>query len=378
MKETPVEFYRHCLGAEEQASIKATLESIFITLGPRTAEFEKRFAEYLGIPQVIGVNSCSNGLVLALHALGVGDGDEVITTPMTFIATSNAALHVGADVRFADCDPRTGLIDPAAVRAAITPKTKAIIAVHLYGQLADMRALRAIADEHGLKLVEDAAHAVESEKDGVRTAQLADATCFSFYATKNVTSGDGGAIAVHDEALAVRLRHLRNHGMTKDAATRYGQRYTHWDMTELGYKCVMKDLEAALLLPQLPHIEARRALRQALVERYEARLRSVPGVELVERSGKSAHHLMAILVPEAQRDRVLAELGARKIGCGVNYRAVHTLSYYRERYGFRAEDFPHAARFGARTVTLPLWPYLPPEQVDVVVEALREILAEQP
>jgi dTDP-4-amino-4,6-dideoxygalactose transaminase len=366
----PVEFYRHCLGEAEFASVRETLSSIFITLGPRVGEFEQAFAEYLGIPHVIGLSSCSTAMVLALRALEIGPGDEVITTPMTFVATPNAALQVGATPIFADIDPRTGLIDPARVEAAITPRTKAILPVSLYGQLTDVRRLREIADRHGLYLIEDAAHAVETRQDGARTGSHSHAAAFSFYATKNLTCGDGGALAVHDEGLARRLKSLRNHGITKDAATRYGQAYTHWDMQELGYKAALTDVQASILLPQLSHLDARRDQRQALVERYERELAGHPQVQLVDRRGISAHHLFAVLVPAAIRDEVLAGLGRRRIGCAVNYRSVHTLAYFRERYGYARDAFPHAAEFGDRTITLPLWPNLPPDDVSVVVQAL--------
>lgn len=370
----PMEFFRHALGAEELASVEQTLGSVFITLGPRVGEFEQRFAEYLGVPHVVGISSCSVGLILALKLFDIGPGDEVITTPMTFVATPNAALHVGATPVFVDVEPNTALIDPARVEAAITDKTKAIIAVHLYGELCDMKALRAIADKHGLRLIEDAAHAVESERDGVRTAQLGDATAFSFYATKNLTCGDGGALAVHDPALVDTLKRWRNHGITKDAASRYGQRYTHWDMVELGYKCALTDLQAALLLPQLPLIEERRDLREALVSRYRELLANTPEVMLLDRVGKSAQHLFPVFVPSDLRDAVLSELGARKVGCTVNYRSIHTLSFYRDRYELKRGDFPVSADLGDRTISLPLFPTMPLTNVDVVVERLREAL----
>ena len=261
----PVEFYRHALGADELESFGETLGSIFLTLGPRVGEFETRFARMLGVPEVVGVSSGSMALVLALRALDVGPGDEVITTPMTFVATSNAILQLGARVVFADVDPATGLIDPDEVERAVGPRTRAIIPVHLYGQLADMPRLRQIADRNQLALIEDAAHAVEAERDGIRPGTLGDAATFSFYATKTLTCGDGGAIAVRDPRLAERLRLLRNHGITKDAASRYGQSYRHWDMVELGYKAPLTDIQAGLLLPQLaaprgtPGSSARRA-----------------------------------------------------------------------------------------------------------------------
>jgi len=372
----PVEFFRHTLGAAELASVKETLDSVFLTLGPRVGVLEKRLAEYLEVEDVVGLSSCSMALILALRVAGIGPGHEVITTPMTFVATPNAVLQVGATPVFVDVEAQSGLIDPAQVEAAITPRTRAILSVGLYGQLADLRALRRIADRHGLVLIDDAAHALEAERDGVRVAQLADLTAFSFYATKNITCGDGGALAVRDARVAEQLRRLRNHGITKDAASRYGRGYTHWDMVELGYKAAMTDIEAALLLPQVDRIEAQRDRREKLVQRYERQLVGNTAVMLVPRLGRSAHHLFALLVPAELRDAVLAGLGRRQIGCTVNYRSVHTLRYFREQLAIPREALPRASEFGDRTVSLPLWPDLPPEDVDVVVEALETALEE--
>lgn len=369
-----VEFYRHGLGEAELESVGQTLSSLFLTLGPRVADFERRFAEYLGAEHCVGVSSCSMALLLTLKAFGVGDGDEVITTPMTFIATSNAVLHAGAKPVFADIEPGTGLLDPNAVEAAITDRTKAVIAVHLYGQLADMKALRALCERRGLVLIEDAAHAVETERDGIRTAELGDAAVFSFYATKNLTSGDGGAIVLHDREAAERLRRLRNHGVTKDAASRHGGSYRHWDMVDLGFKAAMTDVEAALLLPQLEGIDARRDAREERALRYRELLADEPRVQLIEPVGTSAHHLFAVLVPEGRRDSVLDGLGERQVGCAINYRSVHTLAYYRDTFGYRPEDFPVSASFGERTISLPMWPALPLDDVSRVVSALRESL----
>jgi dTDP-4-amino-4,6-dideoxygalactose transaminase len=370
-----IEFYQHDLGDAEVASVAKTLRSVFLTLGPRVADFEQAFAAYLGCPHVVGVSSCTMGLCMALEVLGVGAGDEVVTTPMTFISTPNAALFHGAVPVFADVDPKTGLIDPAAVEAAITPRTRAVIAVHLYGQLADMRRLRAVCDRRQIALVEDAAHAIEAERDGIRVAELGDATVFSFYATKTMTSGDGGAIAVRDPALADRLKKLRNHGVSRDAAARHGGRYQHWDMVELGYKAAMTDVEAALLLPQLARLDHRRDRRQAIVERYERALRGRSDVELMSWSGRSGHHLFTVLVPSKLRDRVLEGMGERGVGVAVNYRAVHTLTYYRERFGHARDAFPVAAEIGERTISLPLWPAMTEAQVDGALAALESTLA---
>ncbi len=372
-----IEFFRHALGSDELASLSKTVDSLFLTLGPRVGEFERAFAQQLGVDQVVGVSSCSMGLVLALRALGVGPGSEVITTPMTFVATANAVLHVGAHPVFVDIEPATGLIDPSAVAAAVSSRTRAIIAVHLYGALADMRALRAIADRRRIALVEDAAHAVDAERDGVRVAELGDAAVFSFYATKNLTSGDGGAVAVRDARLAEQLRRLRNHGMSQDAASRHGSKsYRHWDMVDLGYKAALTDIEASLLLPQLAKNAERRARRQQLVERYERLLTGAPGIELIPRRGRSSHHLFALLLPRHTREQTLEGLGRRGVGCAVNYRSVHTLSFYRERFRFEPGDLPIAADFGERTLSLPLWPQMPDTHVDQVCERLLLALGE--
>jgi UDP-4-amino-4-deoxy-L-arabinose-oxoglutarate aminotransferase len=314
------------------------------------------------------------GLALSLEALGIEQGDEVITTPMTFVSTPNAALFHGAIPVFADVDPRTGILDPAAVEAAITPRTKAVIVVHLYGQLADMRRLRAICDHHHLALVEDAAHAIEAENDGVRVAELGDVTVFSFYATKTMTSGDGGAIVARDAAVADRLRRLRNHGVSKDAAARHGGRYVHWDMVEFGYKAAMTDIEAALLLPQIERLGRRREIRQSIVERYERALRGHPGIDLLSWSGRSGHHLFTVLVPRGRRDAVLEGLGERGVGAAVNYRAVHTLTYYRDKFGHARDAFPVAADIGDRTISLPLHTQLTESDVGRVALALDETL----
>lgn len=370
-----IEFYRHDLGDRELTSLRETIDSLFLTLGPRVAEFETRFANYLGADHCIGVSSCTMGMVLALRAFDIGPGDEVITTPMTFAATSNAIEHVGAHVCFADIDPATGHLDIQAVRAAITPKTKAIIVVHLYGQMVDMLAFRQLADEHNLRIIEDAAHAIESQRDGITPGQLGDAATFSFYATKTMTSGDGGAVVVRDKTVAEQLRRLRTHGVTKDAAARHGSTYQHWDMIELGYKANMTDIEAALLLPQIERLDERRQARERRVLRYRELIDQMDDIDLIAPRGTSAHHLFTIRVPVDRRDAVLTKLGKNGVGCTVNYRAVHTLSYYREVLGYRPDDLPCALKFGQRTISLPLWPALPLEDVNTVVDRLYTILA---
>lgn len=385
-----VEFYRHQLGEAEATEWRKVIDTLFLTLGPQVASFEKELGEYLVrgqegavAPQVVGTNCCSMALVIALKGLDVGPGDEVITTPMTFTATANAVMHLGGKPVLVDVEPTTGLIDPKGIARAITPKTKGIIPVHLYGQLCDMPAIRAIADEHGLFVLEDSAHGVEMERDGIRPGQLGDAVTFSFYATKNLTSGDGGAVATRRPELADRLRRLRNHGVSKSATDRHGGIYQHWDMVELGYKANLTDLDAALLRPQLPLADAKRDQRQRLVERYEKGLRAALGSKapttgrhgvpwLVERRGKSAHHLFTIQPPAAIRDEMLVALGKANIGTAVNYRAIHTLSYYRQALGLERGALPIGEEIGDRTISLPLYPTLDDASQDRVIEAVAK------
>jgi dTDP-4-amino-4,6-dideoxygalactose transaminase len=389
-----VEFFRHALGDEEAASWRRVLDTLFLTLGPQVATFERELGEYLvrgregaQAPHVVGTSCCSMGLLIALRALGVGPGDEIITTPMTFAATTNAILHLGARPKLVDVEASTGLLSPAAVRAAVGPATVGILPVHLYGQLADMKALRAIADQRGLFIVEDSAHGIEIERDGVRPGDLSEAAVFSFYATKNLTSGDGGAVATRDAQLADRMRRLRNHGVSKAAADRHGGAYQHWDLVELGYKCNLTDLDAALLRPQLARIEARRDARERVVRRYEsllteriADLRSPPptvhGVPwLVERRGRSSHHLFTIHAVPGERDNLLARLGAAGIGTAVNYRAIHGLSYLVEILGIPRGALPVAEEIGDRTISVPTHPSLTEPEQDHVVQAVADAWA---
>jgi dTDP-4-amino-4,6-dideoxygalactose transaminase len=384
-----VEFYRHQLGEDEASSWRRVLDTLFLTLGPQVAAFEQELGRYLvrgregaTAPHVVGTNACSMGLLIALRALDVGPGDEVITTPMTFAATANAILHLGATPRFVEVEATTGLIDPTAVRAAVGPKTVGILPVHLYGQLADMKALRAIADANKLFIVEDAAHGVEMERDGVRPADLSEAAVFSFYATKNLTCGDGGAVATRDARVADRLRRLRNHGVSKAATERHGNSYQHWDLTELGYKANLTDLDAALLRPQLAHLEEKRAAREAIAVRYESQLReriadlrsAVPGGHrvpwLIERRGRSTHHLFTLHSRPGERDALLSKLGAAGIGTAVNYRAIHLLTYLAELLGLPRGSLPIAEEMGDRTLSLPMYPTLGREEQDRVIDAV--------
>jgi dTDP-4-amino-4,6-dideoxygalactose transaminase len=375
-----VDFYRHSLGEDEKAAVRGVLDSLFLTTGQKVYAFESAFEDYLGVAAVVCTAHATASLHLAMLAAGIGPGDEVVTTPMTFLSSANAIVYAGGTPVFVDVDPATANIDPAAALAAITPHTRAIVAVDLYGLMADMVGLRAIANRHGLSLVEDAAHCVEGRRDGFGPGQLADYGCFSFYATKNLTCGEGGAISARDAAKKSLLRQLGSHGMSKNAADRYAGKYQHWDMERLGYKYNLSDVNASLLLPQLPKLAERLRRREEICRMYEAAFRAMPGVSfpVVPEGMTSGRHLFTIWVDPARRDAVLAGIQARGIGVAVNYRAVHLTKFYRERFGFRRGMFPEAERIGDSTITIPLWPAMTDAQVDEVIAAVRGAVAEGP
>lgn len=376
MNQRPIPFYHHDLGDAEIQAITQALAHPILTTGDTVAAFESELARYLGRRRVVAVTSCTAALQISLEALGIGPGDEVITTPLTFIATATAIIQAGATPIFADVEPETGNLSVTAVAKAITPRTKAIMPVHLYGQMCDMRGLSALADQHGLLLVEDSAHCVEGARDSARPGELSETACFSFYATKNLTCGEGGAIATDDDRLADRLKLLRLHGMTKNAADRAREGYTHWDMVTFGWKYNMDNLQAALLRPQLQRLEETWARRERLAAYYREQLatvselagpRDVPGV-------RHARHLQTVWVPAARRDEILQCMNAQQIGVTVNYRAIHLLTYFAQRFGFRGGEFPVAERIGNSTVSLPFFPRMEFADVDRVVQALKTVL----
>jgi dTDP-4-amino-4,6-dideoxygalactose transaminase len=375
-----IPFYLHDLGMSEVSAFEEALRDPILTTGDAVARFEHRFAQALGRRNAIAVTSCTGALHLSLIALGIGAGDEVITTPMTFIATSTAILEAGATPVFVDVEPDTGNLDVSRVEAAITTRTRAILPVHLYGQMCDMRALREIADRRGLRIIEDAAHCIEGRRDGIGPGELGETACFSFYATKSLTCGEGGAIVTDDDALATKLRLLRTHGMNKAAADRQREGYRHWDMTELGWKYNMDNLHAAILLPQLDRLEANWQRRSELAADYEHRLAGLPHVWWPRTLPRVQHarHLFPIWVGKGRRDAAIAGLQSRGIGVMVNYRAIHLLSYFRSALGTVPGMFPIAERIGDSTMSLPLYPRMTHEQVRIVAGAIADLTRTTP
>lgn len=367
-----IEFCSHNIDENDIARIRKVLKTTFLTTGKMVGEFEDKFSSYLGLSKTVAVTSCTAALHLSLLAWGIGEGDEVITTPMSFCATSNAIIHSGANPVFVDVEENTGNINADLIENKITRKTKAIIPVHLYGQMCDMRKIRRIADKHRLVIIEDAAHCIEGARDGVRVGQLGDAACFSFYATKNITSGEGGAITTNDNHKAETLKMLRLHGIDKSAADRYTKKYQHWDMRIMGWKYNMDDIHASLLIGQLERIETlwrRRDEIASIYQRFFQRINEMSIMNTVAHS-KHARHLFTIQVPGSRRDALLISLQKKGIGVAVNYRPIHLLQYYRKRFGYKNGDFPVAETIGSSTISLPLYPALKDNEVKYVSQTL--------
>jgi len=370
-----IDFYKHNLTLQDIKECEQVLNSLFLTTGAVVKKFEEDFSRYTRQRFTIGVSSCTAALFLALKRYDIGPGDEVITTPMTFIATANVVEHCGAKPVFVDVEEDTGNLDARQIEAVIGPKTKAIIPVHLYGQMCDMRFISTIARKHNLRVIEDCAHCIEGARDGVRVGELSDAACFSFYATKNITSGEGGAITCNDEESAHWYSCARSHGMTKNAAQRYEKLYEHWDMEFLGYKANLTNIQASLLLHQLERIEDLWKARQRIAQAYISAFAGKDYLKLhaLRSDTKHAHHLFTVLTDPRSRDRHLEELQKGGIGVVVNYRAVHLLDYYRKKYSLTRGTFPHAELIGDSTITIPLYPRLEEDEVAYVIEQVARI-----
>ncbi len=369
----------------EAEAVADVLASGWLTTGPRVAAFERAFAESVGAAHAVAVNSCTAGLHLSLLASGVGPGDEVVTSPLTFCATANTVIHCGATPVFADVQRDGGTLDPAAAAAAITPETRALLPVHYAGRPADPLAFRAMADARGLTLVEDAAHAVTAGAGGRRVGAIGDYTCFSFYATKNLATGEGGMVTLENAEKAAWMRVAALHGLSRDAWARYAPGGgASYDVVMAGFKYNMTDLQAALGLVQLQRLASMQACRAALWARYEEGLRDLPlgRPSPVPSDWTHARHLYAVLVDETacgwSRDGLQAALGAAGIGTSVHFRALHLHPYYADRYSLRRGMFPNAEYLSDNSLSLPLWSGMTAHDVDRVVDVLRTLLKKGP
>lgn len=374
-------FSKPRFGDEEIDEIIQTLRSGWVGTGPRAHQFEKDFAEYVKVPFAIAVNSCTAALHLSYVSLDLKPGDEVIVPAMTFGATANAVVHAGGRPVFVDVEEETYCIDPKAVESAITPRTKAVVAVHFAGKLARIEELSKICSHHKIELIEDCAHAIETAKAGKHAGTWGRSGCFSFYATKNVSTAEGGMFITSDPKVAERVRKLSLHGMSKDAHRRFSSDgYSHYNFDEFGFKYNMPDIAAALGIHQLRKIDAHRKRRQALWEIYDRGLQDsgfkCPSISALPSQEVHALHLYQIRVPHRLRDQALQEFAKAKIGVGVHYQALVDLPIY-QQFLKSPRDletmFPVARAFGAETISLPLGTDMSEEDARDVVACAHEI-----
>lgn len=368
----------------EQAEIDDVVGSLvsgWLGTGPKVARFEHEFAAYKEVVHTAAVNSCTAALHLSLLAADLHPDDEVITTPLTFCATVNAILHAGATPVLADVDPVTMNIDPARVEAKITDRTRAILPVHFAGRPCEMDALMVLADRHGLKVIEDCAHAIETEYHGRKTGTFGDFGCFSFYVTKNVVTGEGGMVVARREEDIARIKVLALHGMSKDAWKRFSDAgFKHYQVVELGFKYNMMDLQAAIGIHQLARVESNWIKRQAVWRRYNAAFEDLPIGLPADPAPDTRHacHLYTILIDAAKtgigRDAFLDAMTAQHIGVGVHYLSIPEHPFYQRTLGWRPEDYPNAMRIGRQTVSLPISAKLSNHDVGSVIEAVFDVL----
>lgn len=371
------------IGDEEINEVIDTLRSNWLSKGPKTIEFEKRFAEYVEAKHAIAMNSCTAALHIALVANGIGEGDEVITTPLTFTASANTIIHTGAVPVFADIDPDTLCIDPEKIEEKITEKTKAIVPVHYAGQSCDLEKINEIAKKHGLLVLEDAAHAVYTTHKGKMIGSIGDTTSFSFYATKNICTGEGGMLTTNSDEIAEKARVMSLHGMSRNAWNRFSKGGSwYYEVLYPGYKYNMTDMQASLGLCQLNKLESMQKVRKEYADMYnEAFSKLDEIIEPIEVEGnRHAWHLYVIRVKEEMlnidRNKFIECLTEGNIGTSVHYIPVHLHPYYTERFGYKMGDFPVAEKAFEGMISLPLYPGMKKQDVEDVINAVTRIVQE--
>jgi len=374
-----VDFYRHDLQPSDADRIAKVLATPFLTTGQVSRGVEAQLRSYFAVPYACLVNSWTNGALAVLLAMDLQPGDEVIVPAMTFIASANVVELAGAKVVFADVEPDSLLLTPEIVAKHVTERTRAVLPVHIYGQLCDVEGIRRAIDNHPAKparvlIIEDAAHCFEGEYRGKKPGHFGDVAIFSFYATKNVTCGEGGAIIARDENLFQRILEARLHGMSAIAVDRFASnKYNHWDMNRLGTKANLPDILAALLPRQIETIDQRLPRRQEVAERYREAFGNGP-LRLVREvpDTKCAEHIFTIGVPNGRRDEAIAALNAAGIHVTVNFRSVTGTRYYSQKYPMASADCVNACLWGEQTLTLPMYPSLSRDEQDYVIKVVRE------
>lgn len=369
---------------DEIEEVLATLKSGWLGTGPKVAQFESDFARYKNIDpsNIAAVNSCTAALHVSMIAAGLGPGDEVITTALTFCATVNAIIHSGATPILVDVIKDTMNIEPNAIENAITPKTRAIVPVHFAGRPCDMDSIMDIAKRHDLKVIEDCAHAIESEYKGQKIGTLGDFGCFSFYVTKNIVTGEGGMVLAREQKDIDRIKIISLHGMTKDAWKRFSDSgHKHYKVIECGYKYNMMDLQAAIGIHQLKRIKSYWNIRESIWNKYQQELSELSATlpTKPEHYTIQSYHLYTILIDQKicgiSRDNFLDKMIAQNIGIGVHYLCIAEHPFYQNQYGWKPDDYPNATRIGQQTVSLPLSAKLTNEDVADVVKAVKISMA---
>lgn len=370
-----------CIEEPEIEEVVACLRSGWLGTGPKVAKFENIFREYTGAKYALALNSCTAGLHLSMIVSGIGPGDEVITSPLTFCATANAILHAGARPVFVDVDRETMNIDPYLIKKAVTSKTKAILPVHLAGRPCDLDPIMEIAGKHHLLVIEDAAHAIEAKYKGKKIGNVGDITCFSFYVTKNIVTGEGGMVTTNNEEWANKIKMFGLHGLSQDAWKRFSDEgYKHYEVFFPGFKYNMMDIQAALGIHQMKRIDAYLAKRNAIWEKYDKAFEELPVILPAKPQKNTVHarHLYTLLLDldrlTASRDEIQQALHKENIGTGIHYISLHLQKYYRETFGFKPDDFPNAKYISERTISLPLSAKLTDKDVNDVIDAVRKVL----
>jgi len=375
MVDMQVPFYRHSLSPEHAQAVAKVLASPFLTSGPVCKDVEAQLNDYFGVKHSKLVNSWTNGAVATLLALDIGPGDEVIVPAMTFIATANVVELVGATPIFIDCDPETILITPELVKSAITSKTKAVIPVHMYGQMCDVKAIKEILPKNQkIYLIEDCAHSFEAKFNNERPGKHSDAAIFSFYATKNVTCGEGGAIITNDSNIYERVVQAVHHGMSASAADRFKTgNYNHWGMAHLGTKANLSDLLACLLSEQIKTIDERLARREEIANYYDEKFKdSRIRIPKIKSNTIHARHLYPVGISEQQRDSALLSLSSSNIGVTVNYRSVPSMIFYQKKYNLQVDECLNSFEWGEKTLSLPLFPSITKVEQDYVAKEMLD------
>lgn len=368
----------------EEPEINEVVDSMrngWLGTGPKVARFQDDFAKYVGSEYAVALNSCTAGLHLAMLVAGLKPGDEVITTPLTFCATVNTIIHAGATPVLVDCDRQTMLIDPQRIEDAITPRTRAIVPVHMAGRPCNMDAITDIAQRHDLIVIEDAAHAIETEYKGKKVGNISQLTCFSFYVTKNIITGEGGMVTTNNPDFADKIKMYGLHGMSRDAWKRFSDDgYKHYQVVFPGFKYNMMDIQAAIGIHQLERIDAGLKRRNEIWNIYNTAFANFP-VDLPapdEPDTVHARHLYTLMIDEEKcgisRDAFMNTLHKMNIGTGVHYLGVHLHPYYIDRFGFTPEVYPNATWISERTVSLPLSPAMTNEDVEDVIDAVTTTL----